>query len=121
MALLPTTRHGLGSEGGEGRGGAGEHAADGDRCGGHLVHRLRRRRQAGTGWCRYRAGPRASPRRHRPQANFFPQRDGGARPTVRGKDLFLNVLAISWVREAALTDETSGGALEDIMRAGWAT
>ncbi|MDT2008053.1 TetR family transcriptional regulator [Rhodococcus opacus] len=48
-------------------------------------------------------------------------RDGGARPTVRGKDLFLNVLAISWVREAALADETSGGALEDIMRAGWAT
>ncbi|GES36811.1 hypothetical protein RAJCM14343_2064 [Rhodococcus aetherivorans] len=40
---------------------------------------------------------------------------------MRGKDLFLNVLAISWVREAALTDETSGGALEDIMRAGWAT
>ncbi|WP_146034244.1 MULTISPECIES: hypothetical protein [Rhodococcus] len=34
--------------------------------------------------------------------------------------MFLNVLAISWVREAALTDETSGGALEDIMRAGWA-
>ena len=49
------------------------------------------------------------------------QHDGGARPTVRGKDLFLNVLAISWVREAALADETSGGALEDIMRAGWAT
>ncbi|MEV0544526.1 TetR/AcrR family transcriptional regulator [Nocardia salmonicida] len=48
------------------------------------------------------------------------QGDGGARPAVRGKDLFLNVLAISWVREAALADEASGGALEDIMRAGWA-
>ncbi|MFJ5211150.1 TetR/AcrR family transcriptional regulator [Streptomyces nigra] len=49
------------------------------------------------------------------------QRDGSARPTERGKDLFLNVLAIAWVREAALADEMSGGALENIMRAGWAT
>jgi len=49
------------------------------------------------------------------------QRDGGARPEVRGRDLFLAVLAISWVRGAAMADESSAHALSILMRTGWAT
>jgi AcrR family transcriptional regulator len=48
------------------------------------------------------------------------QRDGGARPEVRGRDLFLAVLAISWVRGAAMADESSAHALGALMRTGWA-
>ncbi|WP_106403120.1 TetR/AcrR family transcriptional regulator [Actinocorallia populi] len=49
------------------------------------------------------------------------QRDGGARPEVRGRDLFLSVLATSWVRGAAMADESSPPALNALMRNGWAT
>lgn len=48
------------------------------------------------------------------------QRDGRARPDVRGRDLFLGVLAVSWIREAALADETSAPALSSLLRHGWA-
>jgi AcrR family transcriptional regulator len=49
------------------------------------------------------------------------QRDGGARPEVRGRDLFLSVLATSWVRGAAMADDSSPRALSALMRTGWAT
>jgi hypothetical protein len=39
------------------------------------------------------------------------QRDGGARPEVRGRVLFLASLAISWVRGAAMADESSRSGL----------
>jgi hypothetical protein len=48
------------------------------------------------------------------------QRDGHARPEVRGRDLFLAVLAISWVRGAAMADESSTPALHSLMQNGWA-
>ncbi|WP_456598925.1 TetR/AcrR family transcriptional regulator [Blastococcus sp. SYSU DS0616] len=47
------------------------------------------------------------------------QRDGGARPEVRGRDLFLGVLATSWVGGAAMADESSTAALNALMRSGW--
>jgi AcrR family transcriptional regulator len=47
------------------------------------------------------------------------QRDGGARPEIRGRDLFLSVLAMSWVRSAAMADERSVPALGALMRTGW--
>ena len=49
------------------------------------------------------------------------QRAGTARPGVRGRDLFLGVLATSWVRDAALADEVSKPRLSELMRTGWAT
>jgi AcrR family transcriptional regulator len=49
------------------------------------------------------------------------QRDGGARPEVRGRDLFLIVLATSWVRGAAMADEASPPALDALVRTGWAS
>lgn len=48
------------------------------------------------------------------------QRDGGARADVRARDLFLGVLAVSWVGGAAMADESSRSALHALMRAGWA-
>ncbi|WP_241249830.1 TetR/AcrR family transcriptional regulator [Rhodococcus sp. X156] len=47
------------------------------------------------------------------------QQDGGARPEVRGRDLFLAVLATSWVGGAAMADESSSAALNAMMRGGW--
>jgi AcrR family transcriptional regulator len=47
------------------------------------------------------------------------QEAGGARPGVRGRDLFLGVLATSWVGGAAMADESSTAALGALMRAGW--
>ncbi len=47
------------------------------------------------------------------------QEAGGARPGVRGRDLFLGVLATSWVSGAAMADESSTAALNALMRAGW--
>jgi AcrR family transcriptional regulator len=47
------------------------------------------------------------------------QRDGGARAGVRGRDLFLGVLATSWVAGAAMADESSTPALNALLRAGW--
>jgi AcrR family transcriptional regulator len=49
------------------------------------------------------------------------QREGGARPEVRGRDLFLAVLAVSWVRSAAMADQASGAALDALLRTGWST
>jgi len=49
------------------------------------------------------------------------QRDGGARPGMHGRDLFLGVLAVSWVRGAAMADESAPAALSTLMRTGWAT
>lgn len=49
------------------------------------------------------------------------QRDGGARAQVRGRDLFLGVLATAWVGSAALADDSSTTALNDALRKGWAT
>ncbi|MGM1061307.1 TetR/AcrR family transcriptional regulator [Saccharothrix sp. Mg75] len=47
------------------------------------------------------------------------QRDGGARPDVRGRDLFLAVLATGWVAGAAMADESSTAALNTLVRTGW--
>lgn len=49
------------------------------------------------------------------------QREGGARPEVRGRDLFLAVLAVSWVRGAAMADDASGAALSALLRTGWSS
>jgi AcrR family transcriptional regulator len=49
------------------------------------------------------------------------QRDGGARPDIRGRDLFLGVLAAIWVSGAALADDSSTAALSAALRSGWAT
>jgi AcrR family transcriptional regulator len=49
------------------------------------------------------------------------QRDGSARPEVRGRDLFLSALATSWARGAAMADETSATALAALTRTGWST
>lgn len=47
------------------------------------------------------------------------QREGSARPDVRGRDLFLAVLAITWVRGAAMADTSSGPGLAALLRTGW--
>ena len=49
------------------------------------------------------------------------QRDGAARHDVRGRELFLGVLALTWVRGAAMADEDSASALRSLMRDGWGT
>lgn len=48
------------------------------------------------------------------------QKDGTARQEVRGQDLFLAALATSWVREAAMADETSAQTLSSLTKTGWA-
>ena len=47
------------------------------------------------------------------------QQQGLARPDIRGRDLFLGVLAMAWVREAALADQTSPSGLSLLLRHGW--
>lgn len=47
------------------------------------------------------------------------QEAGGARPGIRGRDLFLGVLAVSWVGGAAMADESSTAALNALLRGGW--
>jgi AcrR family transcriptional regulator len=47
------------------------------------------------------------------------QEAGGARPGMRGRDLFLGVLAVSWVGGAAMADESSTAALNALLRGGW--
>lgn len=49
------------------------------------------------------------------------QRDGGAHPWVRGRDLFLSALATGWASGAAMADDSSSQALRAMMRSGWAT
>jgi AcrR family transcriptional regulator len=47
------------------------------------------------------------------------QRDGGAKPWVRGRDLFLGTLATAWASGAVMADESSPDALGSLMRTGW--
>ncbi|AFR50042.1 TetR/AcrR family transcriptional regulator [Gordonia sp. KTR9] len=47
------------------------------------------------------------------------QHDGSARTQVRGRELFLGVLAMSWVSSAAMADESSPSALHHLLRTGW--
>ncbi|MCG7284450.1 TetR family transcriptional regulator [Cellulomonas sp. ACRRI] len=47
------------------------------------------------------------------------QRDGSARAEVRARDLFLLVLATSWVRRAKMADDASRTGLLDLVRTGW--
>jgi AcrR family transcriptional regulator len=49
------------------------------------------------------------------------QRDGGAHPWVRGRDLFLAALATAWAGGSAVADESSAEALRRLTRSGWAT
>ena len=49
------------------------------------------------------------------------KQEGTARADVRARDLFLAVLAIGWVRSAALADEVAPRALDALVRGGWAT
>jgi AcrR family transcriptional regulator len=49
------------------------------------------------------------------------QRDGGAHPWVRGRDLFLSALATGWASGAAMADASSAEALRTMLRSGWAT
>ncbi|KXX59212.1 TetR/AcrR family transcriptional regulator [Rhodococcus sp. LB1] len=49
------------------------------------------------------------------------QRDGTARPDVRGRELFLAVLATVWVSSAAMADASSATGLRTLLRSGWAT
>lgn len=46
--------------------------------------------------------------------------EGGARPGVRGRDVFLGVLAMAWVRGAAMADDQAPPALDALLRTGWA-
>ncbi|WP_019143979.1 TetR/AcrR family transcriptional regulator [Aeromicrobium massiliense] len=47
------------------------------------------------------------------------QQHGSARQDVRGRDLFLAVLATSWVRGASLADDEAAGRLRGLMRDGY--
>jgi AcrR family transcriptional regulator len=45
--------------------------------------------------------------------------DGFARSDVRGRDLFLLALAVSWARGAAMADGASAPSMAAILRTGW--
>ncbi len=47
--------------------------------------------------------------------------EGSARSEIRARDLFLAALATSWVRGAAMADESSAAALSALVRKGWAS
>lgn len=47
------------------------------------------------------------------------QKEGSAHSDVRARDLFLMVLATSWIRGAAMADECSPAAMQDLLRTGW--
>lgn len=47
------------------------------------------------------------------------QENGGAQPWVRGRDLFLSVLATAWVGGAALADQSSTQAVRAMLHSGW--
>ena len=49
------------------------------------------------------------------------QRQGGAQPRVRARDLFLSALATGWVSGAAMADASSAQALRAMLRSGWET
>jgi AcrR family transcriptional regulator len=46
---------------------------------------------------------------------------GLARHDVRGRELFLLALAVSWAQGAAMADSTSATAMTGVLRSGWAT
>lgn len=48
------------------------------------------------------------------------QRAGRARTGVRGRELFLGVLATAWVSSAAMADTSSASALTTLLQSGWA-
>lgn len=48
------------------------------------------------------------------------QKDGHARPGVRGRDLFLGALAVSWLRGASMADRSSPEHLRKLLRDGYA-
>jgi AcrR family transcriptional regulator len=45
---------------------------------------------------------------------------GQARPDVRGRDLFLLALAVSWAQGAAMADNAATTAMTSILHSGWA-
>jgi hypothetical protein len=45
---------------------------------------------------------------------------GLARHDVRGRDLFLLALAVSWARGAAMADDVAATGMASILRSGWA-
>jgi AcrR family transcriptional regulator len=45
---------------------------------------------------------------------------GVARREVRGRDLFLLALAVSWAQGAAMADHTANSSMSSILRIGWA-
>lgn len=46
--------------------------------------------------------------------------EGLARDDVRGRDLFLLALAVSWARGAAMADAASPASMTAVLRSGWA-
>ena len=49
------------------------------------------------------------------------KQEGAARQDVRARDLFLAVLAIGWIRSAAMADHATPQALQSLVHLGWAT
>lgn len=49
------------------------------------------------------------------------QRDGHARPDVRGRELYLGTLAAVWATDAPSADDRVGSGLLGLLRTGWAT
>lgn len=47
------------------------------------------------------------------------QKDGRAHAWLRGRDLFLAALTLSWVRGASLADESSQSHLRELIAGGW--
>lgn len=47
------------------------------------------------------------------------QLEGSARADIRGRDVFLSALAISWAQGAALADEDTATSMANLVRTGW--
>ncbi len=47
------------------------------------------------------------------------QKDGVARPTLTGRDIFLGALAISWASDVMSADERTRTVLRTVMKDGW--
>lgn len=47
------------------------------------------------------------------------QRENRAQPWIRGRDLFLDVLATAWVSGAVLADDSSATVLRAVHKSGW--
>lgn len=48
------------------------------------------------------------------------QRDGLARQTLQGRDIFLGALAIAWASGVTAADERTRAVLRDLLKDGWA-